>query len=245
MSRRAPKILLLQIRDQPKVRAEEHASFARYAGLTPAQLSLHNVFDAPKFGPSIVEGYDALFVGGASEASVLEPQLYTFVPACIELLRDCMARRFPVFASCFGYQLAVSALGGKLVRDTENFEMGTIPITLTSAAASDPLLCDVPTGFLAVSVHQERTSKAPPGTESLAHTPLCHHAFRVNGCPFWAFQFHPEVDRQTMVERLTVFKSKYTRGEDHLAGVLSRTAETPESNRLPQKFVERVLLGRV
>ena len=77
----------------------------------------------------------------------------------------------------------------------------------------------------------------------LAFTDCCCHAFRVTGKPFWAFQFHPEVDRKRLVERLTVFKEQYTEGDDHLDEVLSSACETPESNALPRKFVERVLLG--
>ena len=78
---------------------------------------------------------------------------------------------------------------------------------------------------------------------TLAYTDACCHAFRVTQSPFWAFQFHPEVDRATLVERLTVFKETYTDGDDHLQRVLDAAHETPESNRLVTKFVDRVLLG--
>ena len=57
----------------------------------------------------VAPGYDALLVGGASEASVLEPENYPSVPHCINLLRHCIDVDFPVFASCFGFQLAVLA----------------------------------------------------------------------------------------------------------------------------------------
>ena len=59
-----------------------------------------------------------------------------------------------------------------------------------------------------------------------------------------AFQFHPEVDRATLVERLTLFKDEYTEGDDHLQQVLDAAHETPESNRLLTKFVDRVVLRR-
>jgi GMP synthase (glutamine-hydrolysing) len=237
------RILLMQIRDQARVRVEELESFVSFSGLHAPQIHVLNVFDTPAFGPEVLEGYDALFVGGASEASVLEPENYPFVQPSIELLRHCIASGLPVFASCFGFQLAALALGGTIVRDDKDYEMGTVAINLTKAAAKDPLFHDTPDGFRAVSVHKERSPATPPGCDLLAATEACPHAFRVRGKPFWAFQFHPEVDRETLVERLTIYKSSYTDGDDHLQEVLDAAVETPESNHLVSKFVDRVLLG--
>lgn len=237
------KLLLLQIRDEARVRQEEHDSFSTYTGLKPEQIVIHNVFDKPVFNADILRGYDGLLVGGASEASVMEPDTYTFVPACIQLMRDCIKQSIPVFASCFGYQLAVLALGGTIVRDTENFEMGCVQISTTAEASEDILLHDVPNPFAAVSVHRERSSTTPPGSISLAYTEKCHHAFRVADKPFWAFQFHPEVDRATLIERLTIFQSKYTKDGEHLQEVLSAAVDTPHSNNLMRHFIDRVLLS--
>ena len=239
------RILLLQIRDQQRVRREEHQSFASQARLAPAQIDVLNVFDSPHFPAASARGYDALFVGGASEASVLEPETYGFVPYCCELLWHARDSGKPVFASCFGFQLAVVAFGGQIVRDASDFEMGTLPIRLAEEARQDPILRDTPDGFLAVSVHRERSSDAPEDCVTLAYTDACCHVFRVCGKPFWAFQFHPEVDRATLIERLTVFKDEYTEGDDHLKRVLDGARETPEANRLVTKFVDRVLLEDV
>lgn len=237
------KTLLLQIRDEPAVRREEHESFCNYSGLAHNQIDILNVFDRPRFGREVLAGYDALFVGGASEASVMEPEQYPFVEAAQALLLTCLERALPVFASCFGFQLAVLALGGEIVRDERDFEMGTLPIRLTAHAANDPIYCDVPDGFRAVAVHRERAPVPPPDCELLAYTEACCHSFRVRGKPFWAFQFHPEVDRARLVERLTIFKDQYTEGDAHLEQVLRTATETPEANALVRKFVERVLLA--
>lgn len=236
------RILLLQIRDEARVRREEHASFAAQADLEPGQIEILNVFDTPRFEATIADGYDALFVGGASEASVLEPEAYEFVPYGCDLLRHVRETGRPVFASCFGFQLAVIAFGGQILRDVSDFEMGTLPIRLTEEARHDPILRDAPDGFLAVSVHRERALAAPEGCIPLAFTEACCHVFRVAERPFWAFQFHPEVDRATLIERLTIFKQQYTEDDAQLKQVLDGASETPESNRLVRKFVDRVLL---
>lgn len=237
------KVLLLQIRDNKQVREEELVSFGLYSGLSASQFDTLNVFDTPTFPITAADGYDALFVGGASEASVLEPETYTFVPPSIHLLQHCIAMGTPVFASCYGFQLAVLALGGAIIRDKTDYEMGTIPIELTSATQHDPVFQNTPNPFMAVSVHQERATRAPENCTELAFTDKCCHAFKVNKKPFWAFQFHPEVDKKILVERLTVFKDKYTDGDDHLSAVLDAAVDTPHSNQLLASFVDRVLLA--
>lgn len=235
------RLLLLQVRHDPRVRQEEYESFVRYCRLGPDELDTLNVFEQPEFGPDVLDGYDALLVGGASAASVLQPDDYVFVPNCIELLRWCIEVDRPVFASCFGFQLAVLALGGEIIRDATDFEIGTLPISLRPAAAEDLLFGDTPDQFLAVSVHRERAVQCPAGAIELAFTEHSCHAFRVSNRRFWACQFHPEVDRQTLVERLTIYRETYTDGDDHLNEVLNGAQETPESNDLMRKFVDRVI----
>jgi GMP synthase (glutamine-hydrolysing) len=242
MTQNQPKLLLMQIRRDPGVAAEELASFIRYCQVSSEKIDTLDVFSIPEFGPEVLQGYDALLVGGASEASVLEPENYPFLPACIELLQHCIQIDQPVFASCFGFQLAVLALGGEIIRDEKDYEMGSIPISLQPAAADDLLFNDVTDGFHAIAVHRERSVQCPPGAIELARTEPCCHAFKVEGKRFWACQFHPEVDLATLISRLTIYKASYTDGDDHLDEVLSNSTETPEANALMAKFVERVLL---
>lgn len=236
------KILLLQIRETEQVKKEELESFARYSKLDVNQFDVLNVFDQPEFGTDVAKGYDALFVGGASEANVMEPENYTFVPYAERLLLQCIEDETPVFASCFGFQLAAQALGQEIIDDKENYEMGTIPISLTEQATKDAVFHGVTDGFLAVSVHQQKATSAPKGCVELAYTDICCHAFKVENKPFWAFQFHPEVDLQILIERLTYYKDKYTDDDGHLSEVLDNAQATPESNHLIGAFVDRVLL---
>jgi len=241
-SREDLKTLLLQVRHLEQVRREEHQSFARYSGLRPDQVDVLNVFDRPLFGPEALDGYDALFVGGASEASVLEPERFPFLQESQDLLRHCAESGFPVFASCFGFQLAVLALGGTITSDERYFELGTLPVLLTPAAKDDPLLRDTPNGFRAVIGHNQQALEAPPGCELLAETDLTTQGFRVDGRPFWAFQFHPELNRATLKERLGLYRDHYLESDEEFQKLLGSIVETPEANALLAKFVDRVLL---
>ncbi len=237
------KVLLLQIRDGAQVRREELESFAQYSGLHPRQIDVLNVFDTPQVPADAFAGYDALFVGGASEANVLQPDQYPFVNSCLRLLSACIAQNIPVFASCFGFQLAVLALGGEIKHRETGFEMGTLPISVSLSATGDPLFGHLSEPFYAVSVHKQYADLLPEQCQVLAYTHQCIHAFRVFNKPFWAFQFHPEVDRRVLVERLTFYQQNYTEGADHLKQVLDAAVETPLSNALLARFVDRVLLA--
>ena len=238
------RLLLLQIREEGQVRQEELDSFAEYAGLSSDQIDVLNVFDTPTFSSSVADDYDALLVGGASEANVLLPEKYPFVAASQALLAHCAKTEKPVFASCFGFQLAVLALGGEILHKEQDFEMGTIPISLEHSVWQDPIFRDTPDHFFAVSVHKQYANKLPSCCVSLAYTEQCIHAFRVKDKPFWAFQFHPEVGKRILVERLTYYKTKYTQGDDQLDKVLASAQETPQSNALLAKFVDRILLDQ-
>ena len=114
MQRKDLRILLLQIRDDANVRKEELESFAKYSQLDVAQIDVLNVFDTPKFSTDVLNGYHALYVGGASEANVLEPHKYEFVDYCIQLIKYAGDISLPTFASCFGFQLAILAFDGTI-----------------------------------------------------------------------------------------------------------------------------------
>ena len=60
MQRKDIKILLLQIRNDKKVRREELESFAKYSQLEINQFDVLNVFDTPHFNSDVLKGYNAL-----------------------------------------------------------------------------------------------------------------------------------------------------------------------------------------
>ncbi len=235
------KHLLIQIRQTPNVKAQELNCFSKYSGLSIDEFEVCDLFENPNLEGIDPKNYRAIFVGGASEANVLMPEKYKFVLPAQDFLIQCLADSVPVFASCFGFQLAVQALGGKIVHEEKNFEMGSLPISLKPVAHADPVFKGIEDKFKAISVHQQKTTSCPPNTELLAYTVQCVHAFKVYDKPFWAFQFHPEVDRETLLDRLTFYKLKYLDDDNHLEKVLSAVEATPQSHQLLRNFVENVL----
>lgn len=244
LRRSSLQILYLQIRQDGLTRTEEFQEFVVYSGLDPSQFTVLNVFDTPEFSPSCVDHYSALFVGGSSDASVLDPKRYPFVHSAKLLMAYCEAINMPVFASCFGFQLAVEALGGQVIADPAQMEMGVYPMQLSAIAQEDPLLHDSPDRFLAISGHKERALTLPSQALCLASTERCpYHAFRMIDKPFYGFQFHPELNPQDLALRIQRYKAQYLENDDHLEQILAALCETPESNQLIAKFVDRILLA--
>ena len=242
MQRKDIKILLLQIRNDKKVRREELESFAKYSQLEIKQFDVLNVFDTPHFSSDVLNRYNALYVGGASEANVLKPDKYPFVLDCIELIKSAAKLSLPTFASCFGFQLAILAFGGKILNKDQDYEMGSIPIKLTNLAEIDPVFEGTKDEFHALSIHRQYAIDLPKNLDLLAYTEQCLHSFKHRDKPLWAFQFHPEVDRATVFERLAIYKDEYTKNEEQFRDVLDSLVETPESHNLMLNFVNRVLL---
>ncbi|MFM7447343.1 MAG: type 1 glutamine amidotransferase [Leptolyngbyaceae cyanobacterium] len=241
------KILLLQIRDDGVTRQEELDEFVRYGALEPEQIDILDVFATPEFEPTCMDVYDALFVGGSSDATVTQPDRYPFVEPAKQLLAYCLNQSIPVFASCFGFQAAVEALGGQVIVDKANMEMGTYPLWLTEAAQTDVLFHDVPDGFWAVSGHKERADLIPTDAVLLAFSDRCpYHAFKMPERPFYAFQFHPEVDPTDLIARITRYQARYLENAADLTKILETVqSETDAANQLIAKFVDRILLNSI
>ena len=230
--------LLIQIRENEAIKKQEYECFLKYSELNRSEMSSFDVFKTPQFDETILKGFDMVFIGGASEASVLDPASYPFVPCLIEVLKTCITQNIPTFASCFGFQAAVLALEGSIFKDPDEIEMGTYPISLSNSALNDPVFKNCPNPFMAITVHQEMATELPSNCELLAYTQKCAHAFKVKDKPFYAFQFHPEVDKETLIHRLGVYQSKYTDGPDHFQSIIENAVETPESNGLVKVFVD-------
>lgn len=238
------QILLLQAREDEETSLEEINEFVSFSRLDRDQFTALNMFASPNFAPNCVDGYDAVFVGGSSDASVLAPEKFTFVEDCKKLLSYCVDQSVPVFASCFGFQVVVVALGGTVILDQAGMEIGTFRMELTAAAKTDLLFHDLPEDFWAIAGHKERALTLPAGTVNLAATALCpYHALKIPGKPFYGFQFHPELTRADLTKRLTRYCDRYLEHDQALQEIISTLRDTPEANELINKFIERILLS--
>lgn len=238
------RFTLLQARnpDDP-VRAEERLCFASRLDVTVDQIRTVDIF-TETLDERVLDGAVALFVGGSGDYSVLDPlpQITRF----IEFLAEVADQGFPTFASCFGFQAMAVGLGGEVIHDAPNAEVGSHLLSLTPEAAQDPLFHALPTPFVAQLGHKDRASRLPDCAVPLASSDRCpYQAFRVAGRPVYATQFHPEM---SWIENRRRFE-RYMRQYGSLFGaaeaqrILDSHQPSPESNALLSRFVEEFCQG--
>ena len=238
----APRVMLLQARDpDDPMLDQERRCFVETTGLADAKIRAHNLCQGP---PSLAEvrRHDAVMVGGAGAFYVSRGNLPHF-ERFLELLRQIVQARHPMFASCFGYQSMVEAHGGEVIDDHEHTEVGTFELELTDAGREDPLFGALPERFNAQMGRKDRAARHPDGWANLASSALCPlQGFRVPDAPIWAAQFHPELDRATNLERYEHYLPGYraVMSEAEIQTVLDTFHTSPEASGLLARFIKLV-----
>ncbi len=236
------KILLLQARQlNDTARSDERHSFAIKAKLADKDIV---IFDLLSGSPTLdlVRRYDALMIGGSGDYYVSKGNLPSN-DSVLELLREVVESGHPTFASCFGFHLLVEALGGQVIFDDDNMEVGTYELETTSSGKKDELFSYLPAMFKAQLGHKDKAYSMPDGTENLAFsTKAPYQAMRIPGKPIWATQFHPELTGQENLARFHRYKKGYAgrMSQGEIQETLKRFAESPETDQMIGRFLEIV-----
>ena len=240
------KSLLVLIRKSKAVLREEEREFVTLGELK--QHEVLDVFSEPDFRPDMVLAYDAVFIGGMSDdpsdSVELDKSNYPFIDNLKDLIRLCVSNSIPTFASCGGFQIAGEVLGGEVIIDLPNKELGCYDLHLTSFAKKDPLLFDFPAKFSVIAGHNKRLASLPASCQLLGYTELCpFHIYKVANRPFYAFQFHPEITPVDFYARVEPYWDKYFASREEFESLARKLGSASLSNSLVKKFVERVVLG--
>lgn len=234
-----PRILLVQVRSQRAAERQEVACFRERLGVGEGSLLCWNVIDRPLIRWRDVADADAVILGGAGAHSVTRP--YPFTEPLTEVVLRLLADDRPVFGSCWGHQFLALVLGGSVRTDALREEVGTFAVELTDAGAADPLFAGFPRRFTAQLGHHDRVVELPPGAVELAFSAACRNqALRLAGKPVYGTQFHPELSRERIRERLLMYRDGYLRDGGE-ARVDSMLAPSPWADRLLEQFVAEVV----
>ena len=120
----------------------------------------------------------------------------------IELMRRCFSEDKPIAGVCLGAQLLARSFGATVVKNPVP-EIGWFPIELSSYGKDDRILSVAGASPLVYHWHYD-TFELPKDAKHLAGSEGCgNQAFRV-GERTYGFQFHPEADRQLVLEWLSI-----------------------------------------
>ena len=223
-----PRALLVSLREPTDPMAlHEQRCFAEAARLPLEHIVMHSmVHGSPS--TDFLQSHDAVFFGGSGAYSVLDD--VDWIKASIDVLLAVVDQRIPSWASCFGFQGLSLARGGEVINDESKAEMGATLMTLTKTGRADPLLAELPDTFWVQEGHHDRVSRLPSGVTLIATGDFVHEqAFTVDGAPFWASQFHPELTVAKTVDRFHHYREFYL--EDHDAP--QRLAEIQAGQETP------------
>lgn len=237
-----PRALLVSLRDPTDPMAhQEVRCFAGRAALPVDAVDLWPMVDG-RPDRAKLSSYDAVFFGGSGAYSVLDD--VTWIKDGLRTLVDVVELRVPAWASCFGFQGLSLALGGEVLRDDARQELGAYEIALTEAGRADPVIGVLPPVFWAQEGHHDHVMGLPAGVTLLATgSNIRNQAFRVDGTPFYASQFHPELTTETTVERFLHYAALYSEpgASDGVVKHLRSGIDTPEMGEVLARLVR---LGR-
>jgi GMP synthase (glutamine-hydrolysing) len=229
--------LLLQTRNaDDAMRQQEVRCFAR--GLDCA-LDEVEVFDLLAAAPPVdrLRRADMILLGGSGHYSAAAES--EWLERALDCMREVYALAKPTFASCWGFQAMARAMGGRCINDLPRAEVGTIELSLTDAGWADPLFSQLPRNFLAQAGHEDHVVALPSDAILLASSErVPEQAFRFEGKPIYCTQFHPELDRAALLERVRAYPEYVARiAKLPYDEFVASCIDTPQANSLLKRFV--------
>ncbi len=233
----SPVFLLLQTRnaDDP-MRVQEVGCFTRALRVPRQRILTWDLLQGPA-PKELLRRADVVLMGGSGHYSATSDEAW--LRRLLPFLAELATSGKPLFASCWGFQALARALGGRVERRPDQAEVGTLPLELTEAGRKDPLFGRLPNPFLGQMGHEDCVVELPAGAVWLARTQRNpYQAYRLEGLPVVCTQFHPELNRQELLDRVYNYPEYVHRiaGMD-LDEFTAQCADTPEAERLLRRFV--------
>lgn len=179
------------------------------------------------------------FIITGSSSSVTERAPWML--ATEALIRKIVDEAVPLFGICFGHQMVAEALGGKVGKNPNGREIGTIDVRVRPMVRPEPILTGLGPVFRANHTHVDTVVSLPPGARVLGETSLEANAIFVVGETTKCVQFHPEIDGDAM--------RGYVEARAHLIeaeggdanAVRDAVSDTPEGAATLRNFVRHVV----
>lgn len=156
----------------------------------------------------------------------------------IDAVRSFVATNTPTLGICFGHQMLGEALGGRVGRNPNGREIGTVPFV---HHADNPLL-DRDDPFTANVTHLDSIVELPPGSQVVAATEKEPHALVRFSDTAWGVQFHPEMDADVLQDYVLDRRDALLAEGFVVDDVLNGLGHSLASRRVLANFVRRIVL---
>lgn len=230
------KILLVQFRDDA-MREHERSCVLELGGLHPNELVTLDAL-TETIDPDVVRHADAVILGGSGGYCVSDRH-HPWLEPTYELVREARRAGIPTLGICFGAHAMSEAFGGRVEQKKEDQETGSFEIRLHEHAKDDPIFETLPDTFWAQLGHKDFIVDLPPGAINLASTErAAHQAWTFPDEPIYAIQFHPELTKEGMTERILYYLDQYI-GDDKagLQSIIDNARPSEEATRTLTNFL--------
>jgi GMP synthase (glutamine-hydrolysing) len=143
----------------------------------------------------------------------------------------------PILGVCYGHQLLVHGLGGRVDWNPRGRQIGTKWLSASAQAMTDPLFAALGTGFRAQTTHQQSVIEVPAGAQVLAGSALDPHQALRLGERAWGVQFHPEFSAGIMAGYIAGRRERLLSEGLDPAQLLRDCGPAPQARRLLRRFV--------
>lgn len=219
------------------MRLQEIECVRQCLGILATQIDVFDLTACVPLTESILSSADVVIIGGSGNYSVAEGgPWWESAVLTLQLLYE---SHKPTFGSCWGFQALARAFGGIVVTDASRAEVGTVRVSLTVHAAGDPVFGSAPPSFAVQAGHQDVVEQLPTGALCLASNErVSQQAMKFADRPIYGTQFHPELNRQGLLQRIAAYPQYVERiAGMPLAEFVQYCMETPESADLLRRFV--------
>ncbi len=152
--------------------------------------------------PKNLDEQDAFLITG-SPLSVLDEHIFS--DALIDFIRRCDVAKKPLMGACFGHQAIALALGGKVEKSPEGYNVG---IEETSFVANRSWMTPELDSLPMYVFHEDQVTELPIGCEVLGSSEKCKFASFAKGNHIFTTQAHPEFTHEFMSCVLDFTESK-------------------------------------
>jgi GMP synthase (glutamine-hydrolysing) len=156
----------------------------------------------------------------------------------IELTREILKSKTPLFGSCWGLQVMTVAAGGVVRPNPKGREIGIgRRIALTPEGRGHPMFEGKGETFDAVTVHLDEIETLAPGTTVLASNAISGvqaAELWLDGAVAWGTQYHPEFSLKDIAVVIRRYGSRLVR-EGFFADLVARDAYTADLETLDRE----------
>lgn len=192
--------------------------------------------------PKSLDSYDGIFLSGSPHGAYED---IDWILREHDLIRNAADKDIPILGICFGQQILASALCGRdQVFRRSSCEIGYEDLTVTEAARTDTLACDLGPTVRMFVWHNDEVRGGHPDLVILAHSQDCpNHVFRHRKHRAWGIQGHPEVTQAQAPLWFEQNRARMTDDGGDVDDLIKQSDPALEAKTMLTRFAELVKKG--